>query len=108
MAGEFWMTCDTVVTLTAASMRDREAIRLRAPTAAVRRSIHEHGIEPSSRHVDELLDERLAHCSRPRGVRSEVVAGVGDLQDSSNVLLKIRLRFWLALQLLDYLLALIR
>ena len=56
------MTCDTVVTLTAASMRDREAIRLRAPTAAVRRSIHEHGIEPSSRHVDELLDERLAHC----------------------------------------------
>ena len=67
MAGEFWMTCDTVVTLTAASMRDREAIRLRAPTAAVRRSIHEHGIEPSSRHVDELLDERLAHCSRAAG-----------------------------------------
>jgi hypothetical protein len=27
--------------------------------AAVRRSIREHGGEPSSRHVDELLDERL-------------------------------------------------
>jgi hypothetical protein len=26
--------------------------------AAVRRSIREHGGEPSSRHVDELLDER--------------------------------------------------
>ena len=25
---------------------------------AVRRSIREHGGEPSSRHVDELLDER--------------------------------------------------
>jgi hypothetical protein len=42
------------------------------------------------------------------GVCSEVMAGVGDLQDSSNVLLKVRLRFWLAFQLLDYLLALIR
>jgi Type VI secretion system/phage-baseplate injector OB domain len=41
-------------------------------------------------------------------VRSEVVASVGDLQDSSDVLLKVRLRFWPALQLLDYLLALIR
>src|ERR1700742_1894640 len=39
---------------------------------------------------------------------SEVVAGVGDLQDRSNVLLKVRLRFWLTLPLLDYLLALIR
>jgi hypothetical protein len=27
--------------------------------AAVRWSIREHGGEPSSRHVDELLDERL-------------------------------------------------
>jgi hypothetical protein len=26
--------------------------------AAVRRSIREHGGQPSSRHVDELLDER--------------------------------------------------
>jgi hypothetical protein len=43
-------------------MRDIETIdsELRL-IAAVRRSIREHGIEPSSRHVDELLDERLAH-----------------------------------------------
>jgi hypothetical protein len=27
----------------------------------VRWSIREHGGQPSSRHVDELLDERLAH-----------------------------------------------
>jgi hypothetical protein len=33
--------------------------------AAVRRSIREHGGEPSSRQVDELLDERLAHRGRP-------------------------------------------
>jgi hypothetical protein len=26
MAGEFWMTCDTVVTLAAASMRDLDTI----------------------------------------------------------------------------------
>jgi hypothetical protein len=32
--------------------------------AAVRWSIREHGGEPSSRHVDELLDERLSHCGR--------------------------------------------
>jgi hypothetical protein len=32
--------------------------------AAVRRSIREHCIEPSSRHADELLDERLAHRGR--------------------------------------------
>jgi hypothetical protein len=30
----------------------------------VRRSIREHGGEPSSRQVDELLDERLPHCGR--------------------------------------------
>ena len=32
--------------------------------AAVRRSICEHGGEPSSRQVDELLDERLANLGR--------------------------------------------
>jgi hypothetical protein len=32
--------------------------------AAVRRSIREHGGEPSSRQVDERLDERLAHRAR--------------------------------------------
>ena len=43
-------------------MRDRETIdsELRLQ-AAVRRSIREHGSEPSSRQVDELLDERLGH-----------------------------------------------
>jgi hypothetical protein len=47
-------------------MRDRETIdsELRLLTA-VRRSIREHGGEPSSRQVDELLDERLAHRGRP-------------------------------------------
>jgi hypothetical protein len=34
--------------------------------AAVRWSIREHGGEPSSRQVDELLDERLAHRGRSR------------------------------------------
>ena len=44
-------------------MRDLDAIdsELRL-LAAVRRSIREQG-EPSSRQVDELLDERLAPCS---------------------------------------------
>ena len=32
--------------------------------AAVRRSIREHGGEPSSRQVDELLDERLSYSGR--------------------------------------------
>jgi hypothetical protein len=47
-------------------VRDLETIdaELRLEAAA-RRSIREHGGEPSSRDVDELLDERLAHCSRP-------------------------------------------
>jgi hypothetical protein len=35
--------------------------------AAVRRSIREHGGEPSNRQVDELLDERLAHRGRAAG-----------------------------------------
>jgi len=38
--------------------------------AAVRWSIREHGGEPSSCQIDELLDERLAH--------SQFLAGVGD------------------------------
>jgi hypothetical protein len=46
-------------------VRDRETIdsELRL-LAAVRRSIREHGGEPSSRQVDELLDERLTHGGR--------------------------------------------
>jgi hypothetical protein len=43
-------------------VRERETIDadLRL-LAAVRRSIREQGGEPSSRQVDELLDERLSH-----------------------------------------------
>jgi hypothetical protein len=43
-------------------MRDLDAIdsELRL-LVAVHRSIRDHGGEPSSRQVDELLDERLAH-----------------------------------------------
>jgi hypothetical protein len=33
--------------------------------ATVRRSIREHGGKPSSRHFDELLDQRLARRGRP-------------------------------------------
>jgi hypothetical protein len=45
--------------------RDRDTIdsELRL-LAAVRRSIREHGMEPTSRLVDESLDERLAHRGR--------------------------------------------
>ena len=52
-------------TRTVFAMRDLDTIdsELRS-LAAVRRSIHEHGGEPSSRPVDDLLDERLAHRSR--------------------------------------------
>lgn len=35
--------------------------------AAVRRLIREHGGVPSSRQVDELLDERLSHCGQAGG-----------------------------------------
>jgi len=45
---------------------------------------------------------------RPRPIRLVVVASVSDLQDKSHVLLNVWLRSWPALQLLRYLLALIR
>ena len=49
----------------ASVVRERETIdsELRL-LAAVRWSIREHGGEPSSRQVDKLLDERLAHRGR--------------------------------------------
>jgi hypothetical protein len=50
-----WWACAKVT-----PSRDAE-LRL---LAAVRRSIREQGCAPSSRHVDELLDERLAHRGR--------------------------------------------
>ena len=51
-------------------MRDPETIdsELRL-LPAVHWSIREHGGEPSSRQVDELLDERLAHL---RGASEDV------------------------------------
>jgi len=60
-----WLTnSDTL--LYAQSMRDRDTIdsELRR-LAAVRRAIREHGGEPPSRQVDELLDERLGHRAAP-------------------------------------------
>jgi hypothetical protein len=56
------VTCAAGLTPYAQLVRDRETIdaELRL-LAAVRWSIREHGGEPSSRQVDELLDERLAH-----------------------------------------------
>ena len=47
-------------------MRDRETIdsELRR-LAALRRSMSEPGGEPSSRRIDELLDERLGHRAEP-------------------------------------------
>jgi hypothetical protein len=52
----------------ASVVRERETIdsELRL-LAAVRRSIREHGGQPSSRQVDELLGERLAHRGRAAG-----------------------------------------
>ena len=44
--------------------------------AAVRWSIREHGGEPSSRQVDELLDERLVHRGRA-GEDAAVAASSG-------------------------------
>jgi hypothetical protein len=44
---------------TLSGMRDFDTIDSELSLlAAVRRSIREHGVEPSSRQVDELLDER--------------------------------------------------
>jgi len=58
------------------TMRDLDAIdsELRL-LAAVHRSIREHGGEPSSRQVDELLDERRELnrklTARPRATRPQ-------------------------------------
>jgi hypothetical protein len=50
------------------NMRDRDTVdaELRL-LAAVRRSIREQGCEPSSRQVDELLDERLTVSGQAEG-----------------------------------------
>jgi hypothetical protein len=44
--------------------RDRDSDSELRLLAAVGWSIREHGGEPSSRQVDELLDERLEHRGR--------------------------------------------
>jgi hypothetical protein len=44
--------------------------------AAVRRSIREHGGEPSSRQVDELLDERLLLARRISAITTAVLLRV--------------------------------
>jgi hypothetical protein len=44
-------------------VRDREIIDAVRLLAAVRSSIREHGVEPSSRQVDGLLDERARRTS---------------------------------------------
>jgi hypothetical protein len=53
-------------------MRDREAIdaELRR-LAALRRSTGEHGGEPWSRQLDELLDERLGHRTEASGTEAD-------------------------------------
>jgi hypothetical protein len=57
-------------TFTLCPMRDLDTINSELrQLAAVRWSIRGHGGEPSSRHVDELLDERLVHL---RGAIEEV------------------------------------
>jgi hypothetical protein len=60
-----WLARPGTTTALRHHQRDRETIdsELRL-LGAVRRSIREHGGEPSSRQVDELLDERLAHRGR--------------------------------------------
>jgi len=58
--------------------------------AAVRRSIREHGGEPSSRQVDELLDERLGHRAEPseteavEACETEVVADTWSQCDETD------------------------
>jgi hypothetical protein len=57
--------CTKVPRLRFSDMRELETVdsELRL-LAAVRWSIREHGGEPSSRQVDELLDERPANLGR--------------------------------------------
>lgn len=55
-------------------MRDRETIDAELRRIALaRRSIHRQGGQPSSREVDELLDELLAH-SAGQAVRDQATS----------------------------------
>jgi hypothetical protein len=69
-------------------MRDRETIdsELRR-LAAERRSIREHGGEPSTHQVDKLLDERLGHhveASEPEAIEASAIAVVADTWSPSD------------------------
>ena len=85
-----WLTKSDAIPY-AHSMRDRETIdsELRL-LAAGRRSIREHGGEPSSRQVDALLDERLGHraeASETEAVEAfetDVVAGTWSQHDETD------------------------
>jgi hypothetical protein len=66
-------------------MRDRDTIdaELRL-LAAVRRSIREQGGEPSSRQVDELLDERLTVSGHAEGFANHIRLPGQSLETSSS------------------------
>jgi hypothetical protein len=60
---DLWQRQDT---LRLTHMRDRDTIDSELRLLALRRqSIREHGGEPSSQQVDDLLDERLGHRAAP-------------------------------------------
>jgi hypothetical protein len=74
--------------------RSYSAIAYRGVVAAVRRSIREHGGEPSSRLIDELLDERLLHNSRAgRGRRVPPRAGVDGVEGRAAAVLGVPVRW---------------
>ena len=85
-----WLTKSDAIPY-AHSMRDRETIdsELRR-IASGRRSIREQGGQPSSRQVDELLDERLGHraeASETEAVQAcetEVVADTWSQHDETD------------------------
>ena len=72
-------------------MRDRQTIDSELRRIALgRRSAREGGGQPSSREVDELLDELLAHCAGPpltnaaKTCETEVVADTGSLGNKTG------------------------
>jgi Protein of unknown function (DUF732) len=69
-------------------MRDRETIDSELRRIALgRRSVREQGGQPSSREVDELLDELLAHSagvSLPSPVRADETEVVADTRTRGN------------------------
>lgn len=79
-------------------MRDRETIDSELRRIAMgRRSIREQGGQPSSREVDELLDELLAHSAgaslmpAPTAAETEVVVGTRSRGDNTGTTLHRRM-----------------